>query len=226
MLNPIEYEITTAVTDFLLGFQALFLIFLIQGWNRSFDKNDSKFSSTKAKYLAWTLALSFLTLAAFFGGVLHFFHWPPDLLEILWHPLYLLLGWTISLFGLAVVTDMIGKLSASLFFLFLGLGALFYSVTLIFPGTFTVFLVYEGIVMLFALFAYVVLSRKRPKRGYGWLALAIVITILAAVLQSIKSIRFSLIWELNYNGLFHLVQMIGLIFLIPGLKPKTPINQV
>lgn len=41
--------------------------------------------------------------------------------------------------------------------------------------------------------------------------------IMSTLVQLIKSIHFTIIWEFDYNGVFHLVQMLGGIFLGLGI---------
>ena len=43
---------------------------------------------------------------------------------------------------------------------------------------------------------------------FVWLLAAILILILANVLQSIKSIQFTVIWPFNYNAVYHFVLLV------------------
>ena len=47
--------------------------------------------------------------------------------------------------------------------------------------------------------------------------LGAVITATASLVQLIKSIHFTIIWEFDYNGAFHLIQMLAGIFLGLGI---------
>jgi hypothetical protein len=97
-------------------------------------------------------------------------------------------------------------------------GMIFYSITLIVRGTFIVFILYEAIVMLFALISYVVLSFRKKGAGYFLMACGIMLSIVAAACQAINSIRFTFIWEFDHNGVFHIIQIAGLFFLLFGLR--------
>jgi hypothetical protein len=43
-------------------------------------------------------------------------------------------------------------------------------------------------------------------------------SLIAAAIQPIKRLRVALLWEFDRNGLFHLVQALGLILLGVGLS--------
>jgi hypothetical protein len=50
------------------------------------------------------------------------------------------------------------------------------------------------------------------------MASGVMISIIAAGLQAKKSMVFMLVWKFDHNGIYHLVQSIGLLFLIVGLR--------
>ena len=95
----------------------------------------------------------------------------------------------------------------------------FYLISRFGSGSFLPFIIYEAVVMLFALIAYSVLL-KRKFAGAGYMVLGILITIIAAVIQATKAFQLTLIWEFDHNGIFHLVQIPGVIFLYLGLKTE------
>ena len=94
----------------------------------------------------------------------------------------------------------------------------FYAVTLIFPGTFLVFILYEAIAMTFALFTYGRLALRKRLNGAGLMTAGILISIIAAGFQASTGISIKLIWEFDHNGIFHLIQTVGVLFLIAGLR--------
>ena len=96
-----------------------------------------------------------------------------------------------------------------------GLG--FYLTTLIFPGIFFLFIVYEGLALLFSLGAYLFLSAT-GEPGAGLMAGGVLLSIVAAGLQARKSILITLIWNFDHNGIYHIVQTVGLVLLIAGLR--------
>ena len=46
------------------------------------------------------------------------------------------------------------------------------------------------------------------------------VNILAAAVQAEGALGFTLIWTFDHNGVFHLVQMVGLGLLVWGLKSE------
>jgi hypothetical protein len=136
----------------------------------------------------------------------------------LWQPLYLCLGLVVALFAIAAVYDGIGpKMAHRLLIPALVLGAGFYLVTLAFPDSFLVFVVYEAVAMLFALALYL---RLALKSGVPWtwlMVLGIALNIVAAAIQATGSVRFTLVVPFDHNGVFHIVQMAAILVLVTGV---------
>jgi hypothetical protein len=73
--------------------------------------------------------------------------------------------------------------------------------------------------MVATLAIYVSLWRTGRSPGAGTVALGILLTLVAAIVQT-SSLRASLIWEFDHNGLFHLVQMAGLVVVARGVRTR------
>ena len=132
--------------------------------------------------------------------------------------LNLALALAVSLFVVGVINDLWSYLAsrkALPFMLFVGLG--FYLTTLIYPEVFFLFIVYEGLALSFALCAYLFLT-VAGEPGAGFIASGALLSMIAAGLQARKSIVLKLIWKFDHNGIYHIVQTIGLLFLIAGLR--------
>ena len=204
----IPTEQTTAITDVILATVASYGIFSVY---------KSGFHIDRYKSLIWIWAFSFLAIAAFLGSIAHGIKMPEEINKIIWHPLNLLLGMTVALFLIGVIYDLKGrKLRRSLLILIIISGIVFFSITVIFQKLFFVFILYESLAMLFALVSYLILITKKTLSGASFMALGILISIIAAIAQSIPALKFSLIWEFDHNGLFHLIQIPGLVFLFSG----------
>jgi hypothetical protein len=102
---------------------------------------------------------------------------------------------------------------------------IFFLVTVFIPGSFLVFIVYEGIAMIVSLGSYGGLHFRKKLPGSGWIAAGILITMAAAGIQASEAVSFTLIWEFDHNGLFHIVQMIALPFLAFGVIGADPLNE-
>ena len=207
--NPAEQ--TTAITDLILAAVASGGIFFLQCGPLS--------AAEFARMTVWSAAVGLIGLAAALGAAAHGLVLEQKLHQRIWRILNAALALAVSLFVVGVVIDLWGLRASYLalpLMLIIGLG--FYLLTSVFSGIFFVFIVYEGLALAFALGSYFLLSLRGDLDGAGLMSAGIFVSILAAVVQSRKSISFTLIWHFDHNGIYHLIQIIGLIFLVVGLK--------
>ena len=207
-LNPVSTELTTAATEAILALLALYCIRWL-GARRSADP---------AKVTLWILVLALLAVASVLGAVAHGFSLSSDTVYLLWQPLFLSLGLVVALFVVAAAYDGLGPDAARrLMIPALVIGACFYLVTLLFPDTFLVFVLYEAVAMLAALALYVRLALRTGK-GWAWLmVLGIALNIAAAGIQASGAVRLNLGVPLDHNGVFHLLQMVAIVVLMAGV---------
>ena len=212
-LNPVPTELTTAATDAVLAVLAIACIRWLAG-RRSADPD---------KVTLWILVLALLAVASILGAVAHGLALSPGLVFLLWQPLFLSLGLVVALFVVAAVYDGFGPRAARrLLFPALLVGAAFYLVTLVFPGTFLVFVLYEAVAMLAALALYSRLAIRTGQR-WAWLMVAgVALNILAAGIQATETVRVNLVVPLDHNGVFHLVQMVAIVVLVAGVGQSLP----
>ena len=98
------------------------------------------------------------------------------------------------------------------------IGVGFLGITLIWPDSFMVFIVYETVAMLFALGGYTWLAWQGRLEGAWLMVIGILTTIVAAGVQAGKLLSFTFIWSFDHNGVYHLIQMVGIGLLLAGLK--------
>lgn len=212
-LNPVPTELTTAATDAMLAVLALGAI----RWLAHRRAPDPP------KVTLWILVLALLAVASALGAVAHGLDLSPDTVYLLWQPLFLSLGLVVALFVIAAVHDGIGPGTARrLLIPALLVGACFYLVTLLFPGTFLVFVLYEAVAMLVALALYVKLALRS---GAGWarlMVLGIALNVVAAGIQASGTVRLDLGVPLDHNGVFHIVQMVAIVVLVAGVGKGLP----
>jgi hypothetical protein len=125
----------------------------------------------------------------------------------------------VSLFVVGVVYDLWGpavSLRTLPVMVILGLG--FYLATLMLPGIFFVFIGYSALAQCFALGAYIFLALQGCLPGAGFMAAGVLISIVAAAVQANKSLYLTLVWQFDHNGVYHLIQAVGLLFLLAGLR--------
>lgn len=204
-------EQTTAITDLILAAVAVGGIFFLHG----VPLKDGDF----LRMTIWSAAIGLIGLAAALGAAAHGLVLAQSLHQRIWQILNVALAMAVALFVVGVVFDLWGKSAfykALPVMLLISLG--FFAATSRYPGIFFVFIVFEGLALIFALIAYVFLSWRGELAGAGLIAVGILFSIIAAGIQAKKSISITLIWHFDHNGVYHLIQIIGLIFLMVGLK--------
>jgi hypothetical protein len=165
----------------------------------------------------WLAALATFAASALLGTVVHGVAFPPQVSDALWQPLYLLLGVAVALFATGALADWRGERAgrASLPAL-IALAAGFYLASRLSGGDFRVFLLFEAAALLFALCVYGRLARlERP--GAGTVAVALAVSLAAGAVQAAEGLSIQVIWVFDHNGLFHLVQLAGVVLLVRGL---------
>ena len=202
-------ELTTAATDVLLAILAFICIVYLRQY-RSLD-------GWKVGVWSWTLAA--FSAAALLGAVVHGLELSDATKTFLWRPLYLLLALVVALFVVAASYDWLGKRSAwRVLAAMMPVALGFFVFTQIWSDSFRVFVVYETASMLVALAIYVYLAAGKRLTGAGLMASAILLNVLAAGIQADGSIRLTVIWPFDHNGVFHVVQMVAVLVLIAGLR--------
>jgi hypothetical protein len=202
-------EQTTAVTDIILALVACGGVLLLQ-WSPLKTGGPWRIP-------VWSGAIGLIGLAAALGAVAHGLTLKPNHHNRIWQVLNLALSLAVSLFVVGVMNDLWGtELSQKALPLVLLTGLGFYLTTLLYPGIFFVFIVYAVLALALAFGAYLFLAVKGVP-GAAFMAGGVLLSILAAGLQARKSIAFILIWKFDHNGIYHMVQTLGLLLLIAGL---------
>jgi hypothetical protein len=136
----------------------------------------------------------------------------------LWMPINLSLGLALGMFVVGAVNDLAGEAVARMMISVMTvLGVGFFLVTLWKPGTFMTFIAYEAIAMLFALGVYAYLFYTATLPGGGWMLAGVLVTIIAAIVQATGKPGKGIIWYFDNNGVFHVIQMAGMVLLWTGL---------
>lgn len=165
---------------------------------------------------AWVFAL--LSIASLIGAAAHGLEMAESIETAIWSPAYLALGLTMALFVIAAITMSVGHEKSRRLLLPAVMVALaFFTITQIWSDSFLLFVIYECIAMLLSLTLYSMCFWQRRSAGSGFLAAGVLFGILAAIIDTQKTLHITLIWEFNNHGLFHLVQMISLLLLTIGI---------
>jgi len=202
-------ELTTAATDVVLSLAAAGGIVLLQVLETA--------ASWKIHLWSWTFAL--IALAAALGAVYHGLVLAGSPRAFLWRILTVCLSMAISLFVVSVFHDAYGVEAAGRILpILLAAGALIYTVSRVFPDLFIVFIVYQVLALALALCAYAWMAAWGTLDGAGWMAAGVAVSILAAGIQAAGNVHVTFVWEFDHNGIFHLVQALGVILFCVGLS--------
>jgi len=205
-------ERTTAATDAVLAVAGITALVLLRRLPPSFARS------------VWMAALVALVVGATLGAIAHGLQLPAATRELLWQPLYLSLGVTMALFVVGAVRDWRGDPAGRrALWPMLGVAVLFYGITRLAGGHFLAFVVYEAAALVFSLAVYVRLAAGEGRPGAGTMALALGVSLAAGGVQAADLGSVHLLWEFDHNGLFHLVQLVGLILLVAGLRRLLPL---
>lgn len=206
--NPSPTELTTAATDAVLAIEGV--VILVYLWRTP--------NGDRWKINLWCWVFGLLAFVSMLGAVAHGFVMSHSLLAVLWKPLYLSLGIIVGLFLVGAIYDWRGRLTAKhLIPWSIGLGFVFFGVTEIFTDAFIVFVLYEAVALTVSLIIYSFLAATHRLKGAKVIAVAIFLTLVAAGVQA-SNLSFTLLVPFDHNGVFHLIQMIGLASLGVGLR--------
>jgi len=202
-------EKTTAFTDILLALAATGAICYLQ-WLKSPEV---------WKVNIWSWAFGFIALSSFLGAIAHGLELTESAHQWIWNLLNLGLGLAVSAFVIGVAYDVWGLAAARTILPWMvGMALGFYLITHFFPGIFLVFIVFEALALMFAGCAYGWLEFKGQLNGSWIMAVGILVSIVAAGIQATRISYVKVIFEFDHNGIFHMIQILGILFLLMGLR--------
>ena len=201
-------ELTTGATDAVLAIECI--IILVYLWRTP--------SGDRWKIGLWCWVFGLLAFVSMLGALAHGIEMPYSLNAALWKPLYLSLGIIVGLFLVGAIYDWRGLAVAKRLVPWsIGLGIIFFGVTEVFSTAFIVFVLYEVIAMTVSLVIYFFLALTNRLKGAKIVTIAIFLNLVAAGVQA-SNLSFTLLIPFDHNGVFHLVQMVGLATLGLGLR--------
>lgn len=210
-------EMTTAVTDFFLGCLVLFLFFRVRALKAR--------EPVKAGLWSWTLGL--LAFASFYGTIAHALAMSKEILALVWMPLSFILGMMVSLFVVAMLYEWKGtRILKQAIAAMLSLGAVFFVLMLVLSrfieGYFIVFIAYSGLAMVFSLVLCLCLAVSRRDGALALVAAGIAAIVIASIVQAMRSIHFTLVWEFDYNSVYHFILMGAVLLIYAGVRKSVP----
>jgi hypothetical protein len=200
-------ERTTAATDAVLAIAAAGSLWLLRRTTPpSFGRG------------VWQAALASTAVASVLGAVAHGLRLPAATRELLWQPLYLALGITMALFVVGAVRDWRSEAAARRVLApMLAVAVAFYVITRLTRGSFLAFVIYEAAALVFSLAVYLGLAGQ-SRAGAALMAAALAVSLAAGAVQAADLGVVRLVWDFDHNGVFHLVQLVGLGLLVAGLR--------
>lgn len=202
-----ETELTTAATDAVLGL--LCVAVAVQVWA----------TPTTAEFARalWVSAFALLGVGSLLGAAAHGIELDARIRGWLWKPLYLSLGLAVALVAVAAAGDWWGLAVARPMLRWaLGAGVLFFAATQWLGGAFVLFIAYEAAAIGLALVIYGLLWMN-GSAGAGAMAVGVALSLVAAAVQ-VSSLSMRVFVRFDHNGLFHLIQMLGVLCLSAGVR--------
>lgn len=170
------------------------------------------------RLVPWRYAFCLFSAAAIVAACAHIFVIPATWYDWLWAPIFLALTLGVAFFLIGVTQDVAPGAVARAWPLALTLAGLTFLASVFLEVGFLVFIAFQSIGTILALLAYSGLFFTGRLGGAGWIALGLVITILAAAIQATQAVSFHLLWPFDHNAVFHLVQMPGMVAVAYGLR--------
>jgi len=208
-LNPSPAEHVTAATNLPLCVAALVAA--------TFQARQGRTTPLRAG--VWAAMFASLALASGLGVVAHGLALGTSVQGRIWCFINAALALSVACFAAGATLDGWGETVARRLLPFLlAVGASFFYYANFCANSFLPFIIYEGVAMLFALAVYATLTTQGRLPGAAWIAAGVSLTILAAVLQATRWITFTIFLPFDHNGVFHLVQLPGLLCLFVGVE--------
>ncbi len=203
------YEQSTAATDGLIALVALVYAGQLAELRRY----------NRVRALLGSGAFGAMATAASLGVVAHGLELTPAQRRIVWRPLNFCLGMVLACFAAGAIRDTWGPRAACWAFVALTLSALgFTALAERIAQGFIAFVAYEATALVFALGAYSRLAWHTKFPGARRISAGILLTIIAAAVQTQPRQLHICGIALDHNGLFHLIQLAALPLLANGLR--------
>ncbi len=203
-----EIERTTAATDAVLA-----LVCAVLAMQLLMTPAQAEF-----KRAVWLGVLGFLGLGSLLGAIAHGLALLEETRALLWKPLYLSLGFAVALVAVGAVLDGWGEPSARWLLPWaLVAGLLFFLVAQWLGGAFIVFIVYEGVAVVFALIVYTTLAIRGEMPGATAMAAGVALSLIAAAVQ-VSTLSVTIGVRLDHNGLFHVTQIVAVALMAVGVR--------
>jgi hypothetical protein len=200
-LIPSPPEQVTASTDLLFGLLSMSMAITL-------GRLKGRQNPWKATIWMWMFLL--LAVSSFVGVGIHGLDISDSTRYLLWQPLDLSIAFVLGFFITGVVCDLFSPaISRKLLPYLIGSGFVFAVMIFLFHGTYRAFIPYEAVAFLMALGGYSWLTYKQTLAGAGLWAGGALVTIIAAVVESIGQDGQTYFWVFDHNGVSHVIELLG-----------------
>lgn len=215
--------LSNAFTDVILGFVMLFCAWRISRMLR--DGSREVAANLLDERRLWVEFFVFSAAVALLGVVAHLFVWPDLAERLLWVVLYAVMF---------EVPYLLMKLSATvagesglrpdrartIVFLGVSLYVLTAGIRLVTgKNTIRVFILFAVICFVYVTYFFV-RGAKAKAVGLAWIAWAMVPVLACLVLQVVRLGTFHFIWDLDCNGMAHLLLVVAVVLIYVGVKRR------
>ena len=202
------YEITTAATNV---FNAVITAILM--WEMV------HFTKPEQRRICWGIVYGLFFAVCIFGAAIHGIAMEQAQKSYLWHYLFALLSFMLASFVTALVYETDGFFSAKRTAAVTCVIALLFSVLrFVFPARikFAQFSIYAVLLLLYAIVKLISARKEKPYLNY--FLLGIFFLVAGSVLQNIKSLKFHIILDFDYNSIYHIFTLFLILCVHKGLK--------
>ena len=197
-------ELLTGLTDFLNC--VISLAFCL--WLR-------RFSSPAAR--PWRLAIGTLTVSNLIGGIVHTVAFPEIVDTVVWFVLTLILCAAVAMFCVCAAQERRDDLRGPAYRVFSILGAVFYAAIMIssffYEDYIKIYVAYAAIFLIWAMVSFIHTAIKQKRYGLLLYAVGLFVQFPGGIVQAKRTLHFTLIWEIDYNTVYHFCLTVTMIIL-------------
>jgi len=205
-LTDVPTELSTAATNLPFGLVALVGLVYLHGLRER----------DPWKVKVWMAASACLLVAGIGGVGVHGLELSEQVSFLVWTLIYLGLGLMIAAASVGAVLDLWGERASRRAAPVMAMVALLFVLAARISDRFIVFIGYEALLVGCALVGYGYLAVTRRLAGAGLVWAGLLVSLIAAVVQTTDA-EVTMIWTFNQDGLFHLLQVLGVILIILGV---------
>ena len=201
-------ELATSATDLFLAIEcALIMIFL---WQAP--------ATDRRRIYLWCWFFGLLAFSSFLGAVAHGLDMQAFRRQALFVPIFLGLGVAVVLLAAGALLDWYGRdMAKRLVWFSVAVSIILFLLGRFFKVALSLFVIYEALALMAALAVYSYLAVTHKLKGSAFISLAILLSLVAAGVQA-SPLSMKILFPLDHNGIFHLIEMAALVILGWGLR--------